>query len=790
VLAFVALLATPAAIADPPVLSGVPGNQTLEATGPGGAAFSWPDPTAIDEGLIPVPVSCAPPSGTTFPITTTTVTCSATDPITSETSSQSFDVTVQDTTPPVVTVPGGITAEATGPGGAAVSFSASASDTVDGSLPVNCSPSSGSAFPLGTTSVTCSATDTRSNTGSASFSVTVQDTTAPSITVPGNITAGATGPSGAVVTFSASGSDLVDTSVTVSCSPPSGSVFPVGTTSVTCTATDDSGNSAQGSFSVTVQDTTPPNVSVPANITAEATGPAGADVGFTVTATDNVDATPTISCAPPSGSTFPITTTTVSCTATDDAGNTSSAKTFTVTVRDTTPPAVTVPGDIVVEATGPSGAAVSFSASATDIVNGAVTPTCTPGSGSTFPIATTTVTCTATDSRANSASATFRVTVRDGKGPVFSQVPVGPVVEADGPGGSRVTYAPPVAVDAVNGPVLVACTPGPGSLFPLGTSTVTCVAKDNRGNSDSVSFPVRVVDTTKPALNVPSPQDVSSKGAQSLSRDDPQVVTFLRLAVARDLVDGNVAVTNDAPPELPLGRTRITFTARDTRGNTATGQSELNVVEGAVAPTRQDTTPPKDVTKLRAKPGDATVLLTWVPPKADFDHVRVSRSPGRNGAPATVLYTGRAKELKDTKLKNGTEFRYVVVAYDKAGNFSPGVVARATPVRPLLYAPVEGATVASPPLLRWVGVTGATYYNVQVFRARSARSTQAGRKIFSAWPARPQMPLARSWKFNGKREQLTPGTYIWFAWPGFGAKAANRYGPLIGQSRFVVKRKK
>jgi TolB protein len=70
-------------------------------------------------------------------------------------------------------------------------------------------------------------------------------------------------------------------------------------------------------------DTTPPTLSVPAPITVDATSRDGAIVTYTVSATDVVDPAPTVSCTPSSGSTFPIGTTTVSCTATDRAGNTS-----------------------------------------------------------------------------------------------------------------------------------------------------------------------------------------------------------------------------------------------------------------------------------------------------------------------------------------------------------------------------------------------------------------------------------------------------------------------------------
>ena len=84
-------------------------------------------------------------------------------------------------------------------------------------------------------------------------------------------------------------------------------------------------------------DKTPPSIIVPNPMTAEATTPSGAIVSYQVTATDNVDGTITAVSNPPSGSIFPIGTTTVTCSATDKAGNTAKV-TFTVTVKDTTPP--------------------------------------------------------------------------------------------------------------------------------------------------------------------------------------------------------------------------------------------------------------------------------------------------------------------------------------------------------------------------------------------------------------------------------------------------------------------
>ncbi|MEW5830355.1 MAG: LamG-like jellyroll fold domain-containing protein, partial [Chloroflexota bacterium] len=157
--------------------------------------------------------------------------------------------------------------------------------------------------------------------------VAPSDTTPPVLSLPGNMTVEATGPAGAVVTFSATATDETSpANPAVACDANSGDTFPLGTTTVTCSATDDAGNTANGSFDITVEDTTAPVVSVPADITTEATGPAGAAVTFAAaTASDIVDGPLTPVCDANSGDTFPLGTTTVTCSATDNAGNKGSA---------------------------------------------------------------------------------------------------------------------------------------------------------------------------------------------------------------------------------------------------------------------------------------------------------------------------------------------------------------------------------------------------------------------------------------------------------------------------------
>ena len=229
---------------------------------------------------------------------------------------------IADLTPPVLTLPSPAPVEATGVS-TPVTFTATASDAVEGSVAVTCAPLSGSGFPVGTTPVTCSAQDSKGNTATGSFNVVVQDTTAPVVMAPANQVLEATTSAGAVATFAA-------------------------------TATDVAANTATATFTIEVVDTTPPTITAPADQLLELTSPAGAVATFAATATDTVSAV-TITYSHASGSTFPLGTTTVTATATDAAGNAASA-TFTMTVQDTTAPVMTAPANQVLEATSAAGA--------------------------------------------------------------------------------------------------------------------------------------------------------------------------------------------------------------------------------------------------------------------------------------------------------------------------------------------------------------------------------------------------------------------------------------------------
>ena len=236
-------------------------------------------------------------------------------------------------------------------------------------------------------------------------------------------------------------------------------------------------------------DLLPPTIFVPSNMTVEATGSNGALVSFTTSAVDAANGSVPTTNAPASGSVFALGANTVVVTATDSVGN-SGTSTFTVTVRDTTPPVVSVPGNLTVEATSSAGAAVSFATSAVDLVSGTRTTTATPASGSVFPIGTTTVSVTARDAANNSGSNSFTVTVRDTTPPALSLTPVRML--GTSASGASVTF-PAYATDLVSGSCPVTYNPPSGTQFPIGTTVVSASCADALGNATSGTFGVTIV---------------------------------------------------------------------------------------------------------------------------------------------------------------------------------------------------------------------------------------------------------------------------------------------------------
>jgi hypothetical protein len=158
----------------------------------------------------------------------------------------------------------------------------------------------------------------------------------------------------------------------------------------------------------TFTDVTPPLITPQIAGTLGTNGWYVSDVTVSWTVTDPESAVTTTGCAPTT-----ISTDTAGMALTCTASSYGGSGTASVTVkRDTTPPMLTVPPGVIVDATSPAGATATFAVTAIDALDPAPTVQCTPTSGTMFAIGTTTVTCTATDEAGNDTTARFPVHVR------------------------------------------------------------------------------------------------------------------------------------------------------------------------------------------------------------------------------------------------------------------------------------------------------------------------------------------------------------------------------------------
>jgi len=176
-----------------------------------------------------------------------------------------------DTTPPVISAHSDEYADATSAAGAVVSYTLpTATDAVDGSLPVNCVPASGSTFAIGDTTVTCTATDSSTNTATTTFVVHVVDT-APVITLNGT-TPFQVEKGTSYTELGADWTDAVDGTGPATVGGDVVDVNTLGTYTVTYNYTDTAGNAAaQVTRTVIVVDTISPNIEFIAPTPADGT---------------------------------------------------------------------------------------------------------------------------------------------------------------------------------------------------------------------------------------------------------------------------------------------------------------------------------------------------------------------------------------------------------------------------------------------------------------------------------------------------------------------------------------
>jgi hypothetical protein len=174
-------------------------------------------------------------------------------------------------------------------------------------------------------------------------------------------------------------------------------------------------------------------------------------------------------------------------------------------------------------------------------------------------------------------------------------------------------------------------------------------------------------------------------------------------------------------------------------------------------PVRVDWTPPSVVWARRGRPPD---LYGWYGHPVRFTFRGRDALSGIWRCPSRV-YRG----------PNSANARVRGTCIDRAGNRRSRTITFRYQ-EPLL-SPRSGRRVFRP-LLNWVSVTRARYYNVQVWRN--------GRRILNRWPAASQFQMPRTWVHEGILYRISsPGRYDWYVWPRF----AGRYGKLIGHRYFI-----
>ena len=379
----------------------------------------------------------------------------------------------------------------------------------------------------------------------------------------------------------------------------------LGEYSVTFTATDAAGNVATATRTVNVVDTTAPDLSVPADITMEATAPlTPVNIG-TASATDFIGPIAIGNDAPAGG--FAVATTDVIWTATDGEGNQSTAI-QRITVTDTTPPTLVVLGDnpLTLEATilpynDPGATAI-------DLVNGdltgaiLVTSTVNPAVVGNY-----SVEYSVADALGNAASISRIVTVVDTVDPVILFNPPAPDFDPPLPvlqPGEVTTFPVSWVIDGedlaaglsisceVDNPLLTeTITPQSTSYangilqatfeynFQVGTSSLTCTITDQGGNTDT-SDPFLVLVEDVPEISVLS--DTLTLPAADGSFATVSNAELAANIVATDRIDGNLSAAVSClasdPTEFDIGEYPIDCSVTDSGGNTATASFTLEVV--------------------------------------------------------------------------------------------------------------------------------------------------------------------------------------------------------------------
>ena len=561
-------------------------------------------------------------------------------------------VTVIDNIIPVITAPANINTTLTA-GCTKTGINLGTPVTSDNCTIASVTNDAPTAFPVGTTTVTWIVTDASGNTATATQTVTVTDAINPTITAPSNITVNAN--SSCVAFNVALGTPVTADNCTVaSVTNNAPAVFTLGTTTVTWTVTDASGNTANVNQTVTVVDNINPSIIAPAAITKNLLSGctySSLTLGTPFTL-DNCSIATITNNAP---TTFPIGTTTVVWTVTDGSGNIATANQL-ITIVDNINPTITAPAAVTMN--------VVSGCSATGVVLG--TPitadncsvaSVTNNAPATFPIGTTTVTWTVTDASGKTATANQLVTIVDNINPTISAPAAVSVNLTNGCAASNVVLGTPITADNCS---VASITNNAPAIFQLGTTTVTWTVTDASGNSATSNQTVTVIDNINPTIVAPA--------AISMNVTSGCNVTGLALGSPFTSDNCSVAtVANNAPTTFPIGTTTVVWTVTDGSGHTATANQLVTIVDN-INPT---ITAPAAVTMNVVSGCSATGVVLGTPITAD----NCSVASVTNNAPATfpIGTTTVVWTVTDASGKTATATQLVTIV----DNINPTITAPA-----------------------------------------------------------------------------------------------------------------
>jgi len=364
--------------------------------------------------------------------------------------------------------------------------------------------------------------------------------------------------------------------VNVVCQPPSGSVFPLGVTIVTCGVIDSCENTDTCRFTVTVlRDTEPPVIQCPPNRTVQACPNAAGGCATVVNypaplATDNSGSVAVV-CNPPSGSFFPCGLNTVTCRAEDRCGNKADC-TFIIRVEPGQAPGIQCPADLTLF-TCSNSAVVVYPA---PVVNPAGTATvCFPPSGTTMTVGSHVVNCYASN-QCGIVQCSFKVDVRPVPPPSIQCPTAGIVVTA--PCNSNCVPVIFPAPSVSNGS-LAGCNPPSGTCLPVGVHIVTCLATNICGDRAFCEFQVRVIQGQgePPSIFCPTNPIVATV---------PCGTNCVPVTYPAPVVSNGTLVGCNPPRGtcLPVGVHTVTCVATNICGDRDICRFEVRVIEGQGLP--------------------------------------------------------------------------------------------------------------------------------------------------------------------------------------------------------------